>query len=104
MKDFALFFDKESKRYTLNKEVTLNCIDVGTQNKNRHRLIFLPWNVKVNGEFFIALCSYRYLKEKIRLRVCPMLSIENNIEINLFYIGSLPIFQSSLGPSLVIKR
>ena len=74
MKDFAGFFDRENKRYTLNKEA-FNCVDVGMVNENRHRLIFLPWNVKINEEYYIALCSYKYLKEKIRLRICPMMKV-----------------------------
>lgn len=104
MKELAGYFERECKRYSLYKEISSNQIDVGTVNENRHKLIFLPWNVRINGEFYVALCSYKYMKEKIKLRVSPKIVVDGNLDINLFYIGAMPLFQNDEKSCLTIKR
>lgn len=69
-------------------------------SENRHKLIFLPWNVHVNQKCFIALTAYKCYEEKIKIRVTPQLLVETKIDIVFFDIGSF----STAKNTITVKR
>lgn len=73
-------------------------------SENRHKLIFLPWNVGINGKQYIALAAYKTLKEKIKLRVSPQLLVETKIELSYVDIGGFPVGSNEIKNTICVKR
>ncbi len=42
---------------------------------NYRKLIFLPWNIKINGGFYPIFIEYKNLEDKLKLKI--FLNLEN---------------------------
>jgi hypothetical protein len=65
MKEYSSFLLKEVKRYNglnFKDRETSSFLNLGFDRDERKNLVSLPWNVKINDDYYVALAEYKSFK------------------------------------------
>lgn len=84
---------KELKKFTQDSILSTDYLNLNLDPSNYRKLIFLPWNIKINEVFYPIHIEYKNLQDKLKLKIYINLIMKEVKEISIqeLYIGSLNV-------------
>lgn len=82
------FLSAELKKFALNSTESGDYLNLSFDPNNYRKLIFLPWNIQINREFYPIFIEYKNLEDKLKLKI--FLDLRGFAEVNIeeLFIGS----------------
>lgn len=60
---------RELKKFTQDSILSTDYLSLNLDPSNDRKLIFLPWNIKINEEFYPVFIEYKNLQDKLKLKI-----------------------------------
>jgi hypothetical protein len=70
------FIAKELKKFAEDCIQTNDYLNLNFDPTNYHKLIFLPWNIKINDQYYPIFIEYKNLQDKLKLKIYLNLVIQ----------------------------
>ena len=84
---------KELKKFTQDSILCTDYLNLNLDPSNYRKLIFLPWNIRINEVFYPVHIEYKNLQDKLKLKIYINLTMGEVKEISIqeLFIGSVNV-------------
>lgn len=84
---------KELKKFTQDSILSTDYLNLNLDPSNYRKLIFLPWNIRINEVLYPIHIEYKNLQDKLKLKIYVNLTMREVKEITIqeLYIGSVNV-------------